>query len=71
MHRAILRKRPMDAYIGNYTHTGHCEEVLTHDVLELGLEIVDVAIQRKFVACGLDGHSMELYHPLHSFGQDA
>lgn len=62
MHRAIMKGRPLDDYVGNYSHTDHCEHVLTKEVLELGLDVVDVQIQRKFVGCGgADGRNMELY----------
>ena len=62
MHRAIMEGRPLDDYVGNYSHTEHCEHVLTKEVLELGLDVVDVQIQRKFVGCGgADGRNMELY----------
>lgn len=53
MHRAILRGKPLDGYIGNYSHTEHCEGVLTNAVLDLGLGVVDVQIQRKFATCGV------------------
>lgn len=62
MHRAILQGRPMDAYIGNYTHTGHCEHVLVKEGDPLGWDIVDVQIRRKFVTCGGDSQEDHFIH---------
>ena len=67
MHRAWARGGPMDSYVGNYSHTGHCEGVLT--TLDGGrkgeLGVVDVRISRKFVDCGGEwaekGKGRELY----------
>lgn len=52
MHRAMLQGTPVDSYIGNYSHTGHCEWTLTNKWAERsGWDIVDVQISRKFVRC--------------------
>lgn len=51
MHRAILGGKPIDGYIGNYSHTEHCEHVLVEP--ETRRSSVDVRIQRKFTTCGL------------------
>lgn len=65
MHRAVLQGKPLDTYVGNYSHTEHCEYVLTKEVLELGMEVVDVQIQRKFVSCGrLNEQEKQLYRTI-------
>ena len=47
---------------GQYSRTGHCEQLLTTEVLELGLDVMDVQIQRQFVGFGnTNGRKMELY----------
>ena len=62
MHRALIQGRPQDTYVGNYSHTAHCEHVLTKEVLDLGMDVVDVRIGRKFVGCGrVEGKGTELY----------
>lgn len=35
LHRAILREGPIDSYIGNYSHTLHCAEVLVGNSVPL------------------------------------
>ena len=67
MHRAWARGGPMDSYIGNYSHTEHCEGVLVNDGPEGNLGVVDVQIQRKFVGCGMQGRDdvrKDLYRPV-------
>ena len=65
MHRAVPKGRPLDKYVGNYSHTEHCEHVLTKEVSELGLDVVDVQIQGKFVGCGnANGRNMGLYRQI-------
>lgn len=52
MHRAMLGIAEIDAYIGNYHHTAHCEEILTRKGMAGGEKGLTV-IRRKFVERGL------------------
>jgi hypothetical protein len=48
LHRAILKQQPVDEYIGNYSHTEHCERVLTKGCDRDGQVTM---IKRKFIEC--------------------
>jgi hypothetical protein len=49
MHRAVLAAVPLDGYIGNYHHTGHCE----HQIMQQarGAHEISTTIFTKYVSC--------------------
>lgn len=49
MHRALLRGKPVDNYIGKYNHTAHCEMMLLAQHIERNS--TNTIIQTKFVSC--------------------
>jgi hypothetical protein len=58
MHRAVLARRKIDSYVGNYTHTVHCEKRLydREALLRSGPGFdseVNTVIVTKYPTCGL------------------
>ncbi len=49
MHRAILKGKPLDSYMGNLLHTMHCEKMLLDRTK--GLEDRNTGILLKFARC--------------------
>ncbi|KAI1842111.1 hypothetical protein JX266_011644 [Neoarthrinium moseri] len=51
MHRAMLAGRPIDSYIGNFSHTQHCERMIMNRRTQLNSTGTDIFI--KYPSCGL------------------
>ena len=51
MHRALEAGRPVDGYVGNYSHTSHCEAMLM--MQGVVLSEVNAGMKIKFPACGV------------------
>jgi hypothetical protein len=58
MHRAAGAGRPLDGYIGNMSHTAHCEGQLVGHGAEAGLNETNTVISTKFVNCPRDGEDL-------------
>ena len=51
MHRAMLNGWPLDNYISNYHHTGHCEMMIEEMSKMMDQEVVDTTIVMKWPDC--------------------
>lgn len=51
MHRALLAGRPIDSYIGNFSHTRHCEHMIMNRRTPLNSTGTDIFI--KYPSCGI------------------
>lgn len=51
LHRAVENHRPIDGYIGNYSHTSHCSGILLTQVGNFSA--LNTKIFRKFPSCDL------------------
>lgn len=51
MHRALLAGWPIDSYIGNFSHTQHCEHMIMNRRTPLNSTGTDIFI--KYPSCGL------------------
>ncbi|KEQ80626.1 hypothetical protein M438DRAFT_348581 [Aureobasidium pullulans EXF-150] len=49
MHRAVLAAVPLDGYIGNYHHTGHCERQIMQQARKA--HEISTTIFTKYVSC--------------------
>jgi len=51
MHRALMGGVPVDSYIGNYTHTVHCTQIMVEENREHKMSEVNTIMALKFPIC--------------------
>ena len=51
MHRALMAGVPIDSYIGNYTHTEHCTQIMVEENRQHAMEDVNTIMALKFPVC--------------------
>lgn len=69
MHRAIMAGKPVDSYIGNFTHTEHCMHLMIVENIQHDLNDLNTIMELKFPYCGpgnlqwLGGTNFTKTHP--------
>ena len=55
LHRAVVMRRPIDSYVGNYGHTAHCDKMLfSEETSNMSIALVNSPIIVKTPSCGMD-----------------